>query len=159
LYYAKAARHGLPAVVPHHGTLLKVLADGSRTEILATGFRAPNGVCLNDYRTFFVTDQEGFWLPKNRINWVRPGTFHGNMWGYHDVRDPSDEAMEPPVCWITNRFDRSPGELVRVEGDRWGLPLGTLLELSYGEGKVFVVPHERVGDMMQGGMCALPIPT
>jgi hypothetical protein len=159
LYYAKAARHGLPAVVPHHGTLLKVLADGSRTEILATGFRAPNGVCLNDDGTFFVTDQEGFWLPKNRINWVRPGTFHGNMWGYHDVRDPSDEAMEPPVCWITNRFDRSPGEMLRVEGDRWGLPPGTVLQLSYGEGKVFVVPHERVGDKMQGGMCALPIPT
>jgi len=35
-YYAKAARHGLPALVPHHGTLLKVRKDGSRTEILAT---------------------------------------------------------------------------------------------------------------------------
>ena len=37
------------------------------------------------------------------------------MWGYHDVTDPSDAAMEPPVCWITNAFDRSPAELVRVE--------------------------------------------
>ncbi|NDH06706.1 heme-binding protein, partial [bacterium] len=46
-YYAKAACHALKAVVPHHGTLLKVSKDGSKTEILATGFRAPNGVCLN----------------------------------------------------------------------------------------------------------------
>ncbi len=82
------------------------------------------------------------------------------MWGYHDVTDPSDAAMEPPVCWITNAFDRSPAELVRVEsGIRpGGRCKGSLLNLSYGNGKVFVVPHEIVGGQMQGGMCALPIP-
>ena len=31
------------------------------------------------------------------------------------------------------------------------------LNLSYGNGKVFVVSHEIVGGRMQGGMCALPI--
>lgn len=157
LYYAKSARHALRAVVPQHGTLLKVSRDGSKTEVLATGFRAANGVCLNDDGTFFVTDQEGHWTPKNRINWVRPGKFYGNMWGYHNIENSSDSAMEPPVCWITNKFDRSPAELVKVEGDRWGLPAGTLLNLSYGEGIIFTVPHERVGDLMQGGMAPLPI--
>jgi hypothetical protein len=156
-YYAKAARHGKTAVVPQHGTLLRVSADGRRTEILATGFRAPNGVCLNDDGTFFLTDQEGFWTPKNRINWVKAGGFYGNMWGYHDVTDPSDEAMEQPVCWITNAFDRSPGEIVRVEGTAWGPLAGSLLNLSYGYGKIFVVLHETVDGQMQGGMSALPI--
>ena len=82
------------------------------------------------------------------------------MWGYHDVTDTSDAAMEPPVCWITNAFDRSPAELVRVESSNpaWGPLQGSLLNLSYGNGKVFVVPHEIVGGQMQGGMCALPIP-
>ena len=28
--------------------------------------------------SFFLTDQEGFWNPKNRIDRVRPGEFHGN---------------------------------------------------------------------------------
>jgi putative heme-binding domain-containing protein len=157
-YYAKAARHGLPAVVPQHGTLLRVSNDGARTEVLATGFRAPNGVCLNGDGTFFLTDQEGFWTPKNRINWVRPGHFYGNMWGYHDVADSSDAAMEPPVCWITNSFDRSPAELLWVTSDAWGPLKGSLLNFSYGYGRIYVVPHERVGDLMQGGMCALPIP-
>ncbi len=160
LYYAKAARHGLKAVVPQHGTLLKIGKGGGPTEILATGFRAPNGVCLNPDGTFFLTDQEGFWLPKNRINWVKKGGFYGNMWGYHDITDTSDDAMEPPVCWITNAFDRSPAELVRVESGQkaWALLRGSLLNLSYGNGKVFVVPHEVVGGRMQGGMCALPVP-
>jgi putative heme-binding domain-containing protein len=158
--YTKGARHGLAAVVPQHGTLLRVAKDGGSTEILATGFRAPNGVCLNPDGTFFLSDQEGFWVPKNRINWVKPGGFYGNMWGYHDVSDPSDEAMEPPVCWITNTFDRSPAELVRVESTNpaWRSLRGALLSLSYGNGKVFVVPHEMVGGRMQGGMCALPLP-
>jgi putative heme-binding domain-containing protein len=158
-YYAKAARHGIPAVVPQHGTLLRVSKDGSRTDILATGFRAPNGVCDNGDSTFFLTDQEGFWTPKNRINWVRPGRFYGNLWGYTSVTDPADAAMEPPVCWITNDFDRSPGEIVRVDGKGWGPLTGSLLNLSYGQGKIFIIPHERVGDRMQGAMCALPLPT
>ena len=119
-YYAKSGRHALPALVPHHGTLLKVSKDGRKTEILATGFRAANGVCLNPDGTFFVTDQEGFWTPKNRINLVEKGGFYGNMWGYTDVTDTSDSAMKQPLCWITNDFDRSPAELLWVTGDDVG---------------------------------------
>lgn len=156
-YYAKSARHALTAVVPHHGTLLRIPPDGSRTDILAKGFRAANGVCLNPDGSFIVTDQEGHWNPKNRINWVREGGFYGNMYGYHDVTDDSDSAMEPPLCWITNKFDRSPAELLWVDSPAWGPLKGQLLNLSYGYGKVYVVPHEEVNGKIQGGMCQLPI--
>ncbi|HEV3025212.1 MAG TPA: DUF6797 domain-containing protein, partial [Pirellulales bacterium] len=170
LYYAKSARHGKQALVPHHGTLLRVSRDGDRTDIVATGFRAANGVCVNADGSFFVTDQEGHWNPKNRINRVVEGDFYGNMWGYHDVADESDRAMQPPLCWITNAFDRSPAELVWVPAGAWGPLAGSLLNLSYGCGKIFVVPHEQVGpyervgpheqvgQYVQGGMCALPMP-
>ncbi len=158
LYYAKGARHAKTALVPHHGTLLRVSADGTRTDVLATGFRAPNGVCLNPDGTFFLTDQEGHWTPKNRINRVVEGGYYGNVWGYHGVTDTADAAMKPPVCWITNAFDRSPSELLWVEGEAWGPLRGSLLNLSYGYGKVYVVPHETVGGVTQGGLCALPIP-
>jgi len=157
-YYAKSARHALPAVVPHHGTLLKVSKDGTHTDILATGFRAANGVCLNPDGTFFVTDQEGHWTPKNRINLVQKGGFYGNLFGYTDVTDKADAAMKPPLCWITNSFDRSPAELLWVTSDRWGPLQGSLLNTSYGHGKIYVVPHETVDGLAQGGMCALPLP-
>jgi len=65
--------------------------------------------------------------------------------------------MEPPLCWITNEFDRSPGELLWVNSKKWGPLNGSLLNLSYGYGKVFLVPHESVGGQMQGGMVELPI--
>lgn len=161
-YYAKSARHALPAIVAQHGTLLRVSADGSRTDILASGFRAANGVCLNPDGTFFVTDQEGHWIPKNRINLVQgkgPSEFFGNVLGYHDVTDTSDKAMQPPLCWITNTFDRSPSELVWVPREaKWGPLNGSLLNLSYGYGKIYTVPFEEANGVHQGGMCALPMP-
>jgi putative heme-binding domain-containing protein len=163
LYYTKSARHALPAVVPHHGTLLKVSRDGSTTTIVANGFRAANGVCVEPDGTFWLTDQEGHWLPKNRINHVRPGGFYGNMFGYHDVTDPSDAAMVPPAFWITNAFDRSPAELLRVTSPSWEPLVGGLLELSYGEGRIHLVLTEPARDpagrdVVQGGMIALPLP-
>ncbi len=181
LYYAKSARHALPAIVPQHGTLLRVSKDGSKTDILANGFRAANGVCLNPDGSFIVTDQEGHWNPKNRINWVTvdpdgPPRFYGNMFGYHNVTDSSDSAMEQPLCWITNDFDRSPAEVLWITSDRWGPLQGSLLNLSYGYGKIFVVPHEEVptgrlgqtgktgktgkteSGQKQGGMIELPLP-
>ncbi len=157
-YYAKSARHALPALVPQHGTLLKVSADGSKTRIVARGFRAANGVCLNPEGSFLVTDQEGHWTPKNRINWVRPGGFYGNMMAYHDVTDSSDAAMELPVCWITNEFDRSPSELLWVPRGRWGPLGGGLLSLSYGYGKIYSVLLEQVQGQRQGVLCGLPVP-
>ena len=157
-YYAKSARHALPALVPHHGTLLRVSADGTRTDILATGFRAANGVCLNPDGTFFVTDQEGHWTPKNRINHVVPdGGFYGNIFGYTEVTDTADSAMRQPLVWITNARDRSPAELLWVPKNTWGPLGGSLLSLSYGYGRIYIVTHETIGGQMQGGVCELPI--
>jgi hypothetical protein len=157
-YYAKSARHALPPLVPHHGTLLKVSKDGSRTDIIASGFRAANGVCVNDDGTFFVTDQEGHWTPKNRINHIIPGRFYGNMWSYHHPESSADSAMEQPLVWITNEMDRSPGELVRLGHRRWGPLNGAMLNLSYGTGRIFLVPYEYVDGQVQGGVVQLPIP-
>ena len=158
-YYAKSACHARPAVVPQHGTLLRVSADGSHTDILANGFRAANGVCLNPDGSFFVTDQEGHWTPKNRINHVIPdGGFYGNMLGYSAVTDKSDAAMRQPLCWITNAKDRSPAELLWVPEGTWGSLGGSLLNTSYGYGRLYIVPHESSGNVWQGAVMELPIP-
>jgi cytochrome c5 len=157
-YYAKGGRHALPAIVPQHGTLLKVSRDGLSTETIATGFRAPNGVCVNEDGTFLITDQEGHWTPKNRIDWVRPGRFYGYMWAYDHPQSSDDEAMEPSIVWITNDMDRSPAEIVRVPTNTWGPFQGSLLNISYGMGRIFLVPNEEVKGQRQGGVVQLPVP-
>lgn len=157
-YYAKSARHAREALVPQHGTLIKVSKDGLKTEIIATGFRAANGVCLNPDGTFIVTDQEGHWNPMNRINWVKKGGFYGNMFGYNPPSDSTDMGMTPPLAWVERDRDQSPSELLWVNSEKWGPLNGKLLNLSYGYGKVFVVPYEKIGDQVQGGIFELPVP-
>ncbi len=157
LYYAKSGRHAREALVPQHGTLIKVSKDGSTSEIIATGFRAANGVCINPDGSFIVTDQQGFWNPMNRINWVEgKGKFYGNMWGYDPPQDTSRAAMEQPMVWVDMEFDRSPSELIWVDSKEWGPLNGSLLSLSYGYGKVQLVLPEEVGQQKQGGVIDLP---
>lgn len=157
-YYAKSARHARTALVPQHGTLLKISADGTKTEILANGFRAANGVCLNPDGSFFVTDQEGFWMPMNRINRVTPGKFFGNIWSYGAPDDTADSAMAPPLLWVDKAIDRSPAELLWINSPKWGVLDGALLNLSYGQGRIEVVFSDGSGDAAQGALCRLPIP-
>ncbi|MEM8889193.1 MAG: DUF6797 domain-containing protein [Bacteroidota bacterium] len=159
LYYAKSGRHAREALIPQHGTLIKVSADGSKSEIVATGFRAANGVCINPDGSFIVTDQQGFWNPMNRINWVEVGgkdKFYGNMWGYNPPNDTTRKAMEAPMVWVDMEFDRSPSELLWVDSEKWGPLNGSLLSFSYGYGKIQLVLHEKVKGQMQGGVIDLP---
>lgn len=157
LYYAKSGRHAREALIPQHGTLLKVSKDGSKTDIIATGFRAANGVCINPDGSFLVTDQQGFWNPMNRINWVSgKGNFYGNMWGYNPPKDSTRTGMKPPMVWLDMDFDRSPSELLWVDSEKWGPLNGSLLSFSYGFGKIQMVPHGKVNGQMQGGVIDLP---
>ena len=153
-YYTKAARHAKTALVPQHGTLIRVSPDGKTTEIIASGFRAPNGVCVNPDGTFYVSDQEGHWTPKNEINLIEKGKFYGNLMGYHKGLTEADITL--PMVWMHNDFDRSPAEQLWVNSDKWGGLGGQLINLSYGTGYVYVVMEEKVNGRSQGGVVRIP---
>jgi len=153
-YYTKAARHAKTALVPQHGTLLRVSPDGKTTEIIASGFRAPNGVCVNPDGTFYMSDQEGHWTPKNEINLIEKGKFYGNLMGYH--KGLSEDDITVPMVWMHNDFDRSPAEQLWVNSDKWGGLGGQLINLSYGTGYVYVVMEEKVNGRSQGGVVRIP---
>lgn len=154
-YYLKGGRHALDSVVPQHGTLLKVSKDGSKTTILANGFRAPNGLCLGPDGVFITSDQEGHWTPANRINWVKPGGFYGYRWSYPRGELPKDYVK--PLCWIKSEFDRSPAAQLWVPRGTWGPLAGGLLNLSYGTGRIDLVLRDEVDGAVQGGVTRLPI--
>ena len=153
-YYTKAARHAKTALVPQHGTLLRVSPDGKTTEIIASGFRAPNGVCVNPDGTFYVSDQEGHWTPKNEINLIEKGKFYGNLMGYHKGLTEAD--ITSPMVWMHNDFDRSPAQQLWVNSDKWGGLGSQLINLSYGTGYVYVVMEEKVNGRVQGGVVRIP---
>ncbi|MEM7231413.1 MAG: DUF6797 domain-containing protein [Planctomycetota bacterium] len=156
-YYTKGGRHAKDAVVPQHGTLLRVEKDGSRTERLAYGFRAPNGLFLDRDGSFLVSDQEGHWVPENRINRVRPGGFYGYQWSFHEGDRP--EVYDPPLAWVEHDLDRSPAAQFRVQSERWKDLNGKLLSLSYGTGRVVLVIEDEASPIPQATLVAMPIDT
>ncbi|MBI4327720.1 MAG: hypothetical protein HY674_21010, partial [Chloroflexi bacterium] len=154
-YYMKAARHARDALHPQHGTLMKVSKDGARSEIIAKGFRAPNGLAVSPAGEFFSTDQEGYWMPANRLNLIKPGGFYGNTWSWFPAGKPA--KYEPPICWLHPKVDRSPSTMAWVASDRWGPFQDRLLSLSYGVGRIFLVLQETVNGVSQGGITPLPV--
>ena len=155
-YYMKGACHAKDAAVPQHGTMIRVAADGSRSEIVCYGFRAPNGLGIAPDGRFFTTDQQGHWTPANRLNLIEPGKFYGYNLSY--LPRPKPEGYEPPVLWLHPEFDRSPAQPLFVDSDRWGPLNGKMLLTSYGTGRVELVMTEVVGGRTQGAAVKLDLP-
>jgi mono/diheme cytochrome c family protein len=152
-YYIKCACHGLPASHPHHGTLLRVSRDGSKLEVVARGFRAANGLGVGPHGEFTCIDNQGYWMPGNRINWIQPGGWYGNQWAWNpEGRTNYDE----PLCWMHNFVDRSGGTQLWVPNDQWGPFQNQIVTISYGMGHMFLLLKESVDGMMQGAVTRFP---
>ena len=76
-FYAKGSPWQPTNRSPHQGTMLKVSKDGSKLEVIATGLRAPNGLGMGPGDMLTVSDNQGHWMPTNRVNIVKPGGFYG----------------------------------------------------------------------------------
>ncbi len=76
-YFAKGAPWEPEVTSIHQGCLFKVSKDGSKLEIVATGFRAPNGMTVGPHNEITVSDNQGHWMPSSKLNWVEKGGFYG----------------------------------------------------------------------------------
>ncbi len=156
-YYMKSGRHALRATHPHHGTLIKVTPDGEKTTVIAYGFRASNGLGISPGPVFYGTDQEGFWMPANRLNRITDGgKFYGNLWGWHPPGE-TPTGYEPPLCWLAPFVDRSPATVVWIPEGTWGEMEDSLLSVSYGTGKVYAVLQHEIGDTLQGAVTEMDL--
>lgn len=153
-YYIKCARHALPAVHAHHGSLVRVSRDGGRFEVIARGFRAVNGLGMGPGGEMTTIDNQGHWMPANRLNWVRAGGWYGNQWAWNPE---ARTEYDPPLCWMHNSVDRSGGTQLWVPTDGWGPLKGDLITISYGMGQMFLVLRQEVGSRMQGAVTRLPL--
>jgi hypothetical protein len=154
-YYTKGGRHGADSITPNHGTLIRVSRDGTKSEFVANGFRAPNGLGLSPAGDMLVADNQGHWIPANRINWIKPGGFYGYMWGYHEGQ--TINGFDEPLAWIHPSVDRSPGTFAWVPDYRWGPLKDKIISASYGMGQIFHVFHEEIDGIRQGGVVKFPL--
>ena len=132
----------------------RISADGAKRETIATGWRNPNGMSVGPDGTITVAPQEGNWTPASRIDEVRPG-------GYYGYGGPRKAAERPlgydlPLCWLPRSVDNSTGSQVWVTNENWGLPKGSLLNLSFGRCAMQLVLRDKVEGQPQGGVVPLP---
>ena len=145
---------GFDEICEHHGALFKVSPDGKKFEVIATGFRAPNGIGISPTGQVTTGDNEGTWTPVCRLNWIKQGGFYGVPPLAHRAAEPTD--YDRPLCWFPKDVDNSSGGQVWVTSDKFGPWKNRLLHLSYGTCSLFgVLPQEVTLNgqpQMQGGV-------
>ncbi|MDX1637648.1 MAG: DUF6797 domain-containing protein [Balneolaceae bacterium] len=158
------------------GNLIRVTPDGKKQESVAIGFRAPNGVTVDPQDRLFVSDNQGNWMPANKISLVEEGGFYGyiptiNRGATHPgpkeyqmrpdlAKYPENGAVLPldfdkPIVWMPQAFDNSPGNGAWTPKE-WG-PLGDrLIWTSFGKGWAYQVLMDQVDGTTQAAVSALP---
>jgi cytochrome c len=95
------------------GKLLKIGKDG-KFETVIYGLRTPNGIGAGMDNEIFVTDNQGQWLPANKLIHVKKGEYHGMAWGL-PASVTSPPKMAPPAIWLPqNEIGNSPSEPVLI---------------------------------------------
>jgi glucose/arabinose dehydrogenase len=130
--------------------LYRVSKDGRKTELLATGFRNPNGLSIGPDGTITVAPQEGEWTPASAIAIARAGGHYG--YGGPKVTPERPLGYDPPLCWIPRGVDNSTGGQAWVTSDRWGPLRDQLLSFSFGQSSMMLVLREQVDGVWQGGV-------
>lgn len=186
-YFAKGAPWEPEVTSPHQGCLFKLSKDGSRLEVIATGFRAPNGMTVGPNGEITVSDNQGHWMPASKLNWIESGGFYGmtpaaqrelklHRNGTNFTANPSDpndrarfkfkgwngdapmpEGYNQPISWLPMNADNSSGGQVWVTSDQWGPLSGKLLFMSYGKCTLFEVMLDQVGEVRQAAMVQFPL--
>ncbi|MFT3704559.1 MAG: c-type cytochrome [Agriterribacter sp.] len=175
-YYAKAGEY---TDNKDPGNVIKVSPDGKHGESIATGFRTDNGITLTPDDKIYVSDNQGNWMPANKINLVKQGGYYGYVpnlldesggWspdGKHFTKEQAvdgvikpelvkvPEGFDQPALWLPQEIDNSPGG--GVWSDRnWG-PLGnTFIHSSYGRGWLYAFYPQQIDTTTQGAILALP---
>lgn len=134
--------------------VLRISADGKRSEVIATGFRNPDGLCLTPDGKVTVPCSEGEWTPASMISLVDPSTPQPAHFGYRGPRGGQPPSL--PLVYLPRGLDNSSGGQVVVEDERFGPLSGQLLHTSFGMGTYFLVLCDEVNGQPQGAVVPLP---
>ena len=98
---------------PDRGRAIKISMDGSY-EWLNYGLRTPNGIGKGPADDLFVTDNQGEWVPANKLVHIGKNEYHGMRWGHLDsLREPPPVAL-PAVYLPEDEIGNSPSEPVFI---------------------------------------------
>lgn len=170
LYYAKA---GMYTDFKLPGAIFRIPPEGGRYEVVATGFRTPNGMGVMPDGRLTVSDNQGNWMPASKVSIIREGGFYGYVqthiggarygtrWApdggkidHRQVKPPA--TFDQPIIWLPQTWDSSSGGQVTSDARRWGPLSNRLLHTSFGKGWMFYLTMQEVDDVTQAAIVRLP---
>ncbi len=95
------------------GTHLKINKDTGAVEYVAGGLRTPHGIGWGPEEEIFVTDNQGGWLPANKLIHIQPGRFYNHFTTGPDGQPGrfDDQRPTPPALWLPhNEIANSPSQ-------------------------------------------------
>jgi putative heme-binding domain-containing protein len=135
-----------------HQGLLRISPDGETIDVLAVGFRNPDGLGLLPDGTLTVPVSEGEFTPASAICEVRQQV------GYPPASPvPNFRGTPPalPLVYIPRGLDHSSGGQTFIDSDRWGPLEGQVLHFSFGACTHFLVLRDEVAGRPQGAVVPL----
>lgn len=118
---------------PLRGSLIRVDTETGERQILAGGLRTPDGVGTGPDGSILITDNQGEWLPSNKLIVAKEDAFYG--FRSTPPRHPLDRGNEePPAVWLPHsEIAASPTQPVTLP-DSWGPYRGHIVfgDATYG---------------------------
>ncbi|MBK8094612.1 MAG: heme-binding domain-containing protein [Verrucomicrobiaceae bacterium] len=136
-------RHAFQAAInPATG---KPMPESNTVEILATGFRNPNGLGISTDGRFITTSvQEGDWTPATSICQIE---LDQNLGAHFGAGGPKDgKPPEPVLMYMPRGEDNSASSQAFISSDKWASLKGdgNLIHLSSGGGSAWLMMRQQV---------------
>ncbi|MBX3421291.1 MAG: heme-binding domain-containing protein [Pirellulaceae bacterium] len=134
--------------------VVRISSDGRQAQIVAAGFRNPDGLGILPDGTLTVPCSEGDWTPASMICAIRPAMQrHTDRVPHFGFRGPiENRPPELPLAYLPRGLDNSSGEQTAVPSNCFGPLGGKSLHWSFGAGSWFTLLVDEVDGQLQGAV-------
>jgi glucose/arabinose dehydrogenase/mono/diheme cytochrome c family protein len=139
----------------HNGSVLRISADGKRSEVLGYGFRQPSiGVNI---RTGLITssDQEGQYIPSTPLHIVRDHQFYGYLADGLQEREKYPAPIAKPLTWVPHSVNASAISQVWLFGAKLGPLNDGLVHIGFNRPELFRVLLNERGSELQAAVVSI----
>jgi hypothetical protein len=158
-FYFGRSGHYVMSKTGANCAVYRMTPDGKKLDIIARGFREPNGVCVGPDGTITLGDNEGNGIPQSPIYRVQEGHFYG--YTPNPVGSPKEggtwKYTEKPIVWLPKQVDGSSAAQVWAPLKGWGPLGGQLLHTSYGNCALFTLLIDKKAEPWQGAVWKFPM--
>lgn len=142
----------------YNGVVVKVSADGSRFDVIATGFRQPYLGYDAESGLLTASDQQGNWKPATPIYRVEEGRYFGFQPEKFKNKVTHPTTISPPEVWIPHFINQSGASQVWIKqrdgsAPNMGALNGSLIHIGYNRPEIFKIYLDSQGQ--QGAVIPL----